>query len=85
MMVDPDAPDPDDPRFRNFLHWLVYNIPSDVVKKGKTAVDYIGAGKETPVLLIQCGPLTDPPPLSCPGPGRLSSAHRFVFLLFEQR
>lgn len=28
MMVDPDAPSPTNPTFRNFLHWLVINIPS---------------------------------------------------------
>lgn len=28
MMVDPDAPPPTHPTFRNFLHWLVINIPA---------------------------------------------------------
>lgn len=26
-MVDPDAPSPHDPKFRNWLHWMVINIP----------------------------------------------------------
>ena len=27
LMVDPDAPSPHDPKFRNWLHWMVINIP----------------------------------------------------------
>ena len=27
MMVEPDAPSPTNPSFKNFLHWLVINIP----------------------------------------------------------
>lgn len=27
LMVDPDAPSPDDPKMREWLHWIVVNIP----------------------------------------------------------
>lgn len=27
LMLDPDAPSPDAPEFRNVLHWMVVNIP----------------------------------------------------------
>ena len=29
MMVDPDAPSPQRPTIRSFLHWLVTNIPGE--------------------------------------------------------
>jgi len=28
LLVDPDFPDPDDPRFADFLHWMVVDIPA---------------------------------------------------------
>lgn len=28
VMTDPDAPSPEDPKMREFLHWLVVNIPA---------------------------------------------------------
>nr|AFS50164.1 flowering locus T [Narcissus tazetta subsp. chinensis] len=34
VMVDPDAPSPSDPNSREYLHWLVTNIP------GTTGVNY---------------------------------------------
>jgi phosphatidylethanolamine-binding protein (PEBP) family uncharacterized protein len=27
LMVDPDAPSPDNPAMREWLHWIVTNIP----------------------------------------------------------
>lgn len=48
MMVDPDAPSPTNPTFRNFLHWLVINIPSqtpptsEIWETGKEVVPYMG-------------------------------------------
>jgi phosphatidylethanolamine-binding protein (PEBP) family uncharacterized protein len=29
IMVDPDAPSPDDPKMKEWLHWIVANIPAD--------------------------------------------------------
>ena len=40
--VDPDAPSPDAPKYRFFLHWLVTNIPSVDVKRGNVIEDYMG-------------------------------------------
>jgi len=42
MQVDPDAPSPDAPKFRYWLHWLVTNIPGVDVKRGNIVVDYMG-------------------------------------------
>ncbi|KAI5068446.1 hypothetical protein GOP47_0016791 [Adiantum capillus-veneris] len=48
LMVDPDAPSPTKPSFRNFLHWLVVNIPGSVAPSqevwqlGQEGVEYMG-------------------------------------------
>lgn len=48
LMVDPDAPRPEAPKFRNWLHWIVVNIPGslasseDIWEKGKEVVAYNG-------------------------------------------
>lgn len=36
MMVDPDAPSRHNPKNREWLHWLVVNIPGGKVKMGET-------------------------------------------------
>ncbi|KAA8519896.1 hypothetical protein F0562_014194 [Nyssa sinensis] len=43
VMVDPDAPSPSEPTLREWLHWIVVDIPegSDVTK-GKELVAYMG-------------------------------------------
>jgi len=42
-MTDPDAPSRADPKNREWLHWLVVNIPGSEVTKGHTVVGYIGS------------------------------------------
>lgn len=42
--IDPDAPSRTDPKFREWHHWLVINIPGNDVSKGETLSEYIGAG-----------------------------------------
>lgn len=44
LMVDPDAPSRKDPKFREFCHFVVVNIPGTEVTKGDTLVEYIGSG-----------------------------------------
>uniref|UniRef100_A0A646QDK5 PBP1 n=1 Tax=Hemiscolopendra marginata TaxID=943146 RepID=A0A646QDK5_9MYRI len=43
-MTDPDAPSRKDPKFREWHHWLVVNIPGTDVSKGETLSEYIGSG-----------------------------------------
>lgn len=43
-MTDPDAPSRKQPKFREWHHWLVVNIPGDDISKGDTLSEYIGAG-----------------------------------------
>ncbi|KJH40733.1 phosphatidylethanolamine-binding protein, partial [Dictyocaulus viviparus] len=42
MMIDPDAPSRKNPKNRDFLHWLVVNIPGNDVNRGKEVVSYFG-------------------------------------------
>ena len=47
---DPDAPSREDPKWGEWRHWLVVNIPSagmaggDIASSGDEVVKYIGAG-----------------------------------------
>lgn len=44
LLTDPDAPSRKDPKFREWHHWLVTNIPGHEVSKGEVLADYIGSG-----------------------------------------
>jgi len=43
-MTDPDAPSRADPKFREWHHWLVGNIPGNDIAKGEVLSQYVGAG-----------------------------------------
>lgn len=43
-LTDPDAPSRQKPERREFLHWLVYNIPGCDLAKGETLVEYVPSG-----------------------------------------
>ncbi|GJQ88323.1 hypothetical protein Trydic_g223 [Trypoxylus dichotomus] len=43
-MTDPDAPSRKEPKFREWHHWLVGNIPGGDVSKGETLSEYVGSG-----------------------------------------
>lgn len=43
-MIDPDAPSRANPKFREWHHWLVGNIPGSNIEKGDTLSAYIGSG-----------------------------------------
>lgn len=42
--VDPDAPSRADPKWGEWRHWLVVNIPGCDVSKGEALSVYIGSG-----------------------------------------
>jgi phosphatidylethanolamine-binding protein (PEBP) family uncharacterized protein len=49
MLIDPDAPTPDDPKFAYWRHWVVTSIPSNpegagVVGAGRTLTQYLAPG-----------------------------------------
>ena len=43
-LPDPDAPSRKDPKFREWHHWLVGNIPGNKVSEGDTLSEYVGSG-----------------------------------------
>lgn len=40
LMVDPDAPDPKAPVHREWIHWMVVNIPGNRLNEGQTILPY---------------------------------------------
>ncbi|KAJ1358926.1 Phosphatidylethanolamine-binding protein 1 [Parelaphostrongylus tenuis] len=42
MMIDPDAPSRANPYLRDYLHWLVVNVPRNLIRCGNTSASYIG-------------------------------------------
>ncbi|KAF1850194.1 PEBP-like protein [Cucurbitaria berberidis CBS 394.84] len=50
LLIDPDAPTPDDPKFSYWRHWVVTNIPSpssltsDIIQSGRTLTQYLAPG-----------------------------------------
>jgi len=44
LKVDPDAPSRAAPKFREWQHWIVGNIPGVDISKGETLAEYVGAG-----------------------------------------
>jgi len=43
-MTDPDAPSRQDPKFREWHHWLVGNIQGGNISKGDVLSAYVGSG-----------------------------------------
>ncbi|KAL2140466.1 hypothetical protein VTI28DRAFT_3784 [Corynascus sepedonium] len=73
MMIDPDAPTPDDPKFAYWRHWVVAHIPlpvgSDEARPKVLRLDEDGR------VLTQ---------YLAPGPKDESRPHRYLFLLFAE-
>ncbi|KAJ4984317.1 phosphatidylethanolamine-binding protein [Stagonosporopsis vannaccii] len=46
LLIDPDAPTPDDPKFAYWRHWVVTNVPSSAgdISAGKTLTQYLAPG-----------------------------------------
>jgi len=42
MMVDPDAPSPEDPKNREWLHWLIVNTRGTEIDRGDILCNYMG-------------------------------------------
>ena len=42
--LDPDAPSRADPKWGEWHHWLVTNIPGAEVTKGVSSSEYVGSG-----------------------------------------
>ena len=44
LLPDPDAPSRTDPKFGEWRHWLVFNIPGDRLAEGEEWWTYVGSG-----------------------------------------
>ncbi|XP_020798725.1 protein D3 [Drosophila serrata] len=44
ILTDPDAPSRKDPKYREWHHWLVVNIPGNNIEEGQVLTAYVGAG-----------------------------------------
>ncbi|XP_022220726.2 protein D2 [Drosophila obscura] len=44
LLTDPDAPSRKEPKFREWHHWLVVNIPGNQIAKADVLTEYVGAG-----------------------------------------
>lgn len=44
IMTDPDAPSRNNPKMREWHHWLIGNIPGNQIDKGEVLTDYVGSG-----------------------------------------
>ncbi|KAH8343864.1 hypothetical protein KR084_000561 [Drosophila pseudotakahashii] len=44
VLTDPDAPSRKDPKFREWHHWLVVNIPGNQIENGTVLTAYVGSG-----------------------------------------
>jgi phosphatidylethanolamine-binding protein len=44
FLTDPDAPNRQEPKFREVRHWLVVNIPGSNLSAGEVKWQYIGSG-----------------------------------------
>ncbi|CAI9087642.1 OLC1v1021765C1 [Oldenlandia corymbosa var. corymbosa] len=83
IMVDPDAPSPSEPTLREWLHWMVVNIPEGGdATQGKELVGYMRPQPPTGIhryvfaVFEQEGVIERPKDL--PGPRQNFSTRRFV-------
>lgn len=44
IFTDPDAPSRSNPIRREFLHWLIVNIPGAEISKGEVLAEFLGSG-----------------------------------------
>ncbi|EFJ08786.1 hypothetical protein SELMODRAFT_229523 [Selaginella moellendorffii] len=70
VMVDPDAPSPSEPSMREWVHWIVADIPGGAdASQGREILQYIGPKPPTGihryifVVFRQMGPVLMLPPL----------------------
>ncbi|KAL9351945.1 hypothetical protein Peur_054625 [Populus x canadensis] len=88
VMVDPDAPSPSNPNLREYLHWLVTDIPAT------TGANFEHFGCQDNIILQNMIPndpisenilLANGQEVVCyESPRPTAGIHRFVFVLFRQ-
>ena len=43
VLTDPDAPSRKDPKYREWVHWLVLNVSGNDIDKGDVVIEYVGS------------------------------------------
>lgn len=74
LMVDPDAPSPDNPTRRFILHWLAANVTQGTAEAQAPLAGQRALTNSTPALV----------PYRPPMPPTNSSAHRYIIYAFAQ-
>jgi len=69
MMLDPDAPSPESPTYRHWLHYIVVNVP--------------GSGTHTDHADLHKGNIVTP--YMGPAPPLNTGNHRYVWLIYKQK
>ncbi|RLN11531.1 hypothetical protein C2845_PM09G10090 [Panicum miliaceum] len=89
IMTDPDAPSPSEPSMREWLHWLVVNIPGGTdPSQGEAVVPYmgprppVGIHRYVMVVFQQKARMTAPPALA---PGAEAARVGFTTRAFADR
>lgn len=74
IMIDPDAPSPDNPIRRSILHWLASGITQTLGGGSGRISGQRSLTNSTPATV----------PYAAPGPPPSSSAHRYFFYIWQQ-
>ncbi|TRM62209.1 phosphatidylethanolamine-binding protein [Schizophyllum amplum] len=72
VMLDPDAPSRDDPKFKSFRHWVITGLKAPAATSAST--------KNMAALKMK----TATTPYRPPGPRPGSGLHRYTFFLFQE-
>lgn len=57
MLIDPDAPTPEDPKFAFWRHWVVSGLKPGAAATGTTLTEFLGPGPKPEYVL-------PPPPVA---------------------
>jgi len=77
LMVDPDAPNKNNPTYADWLHWGLYNIPGDLLKyEALDVIEQAASGYS----LMDCFAH-----YQAPNPPKNSGPHRYHVILTEQK
>ncbi|RMZ68773.1 phosphatidylethanolamine-binding [Pyrenophora seminiperda CCB06] len=82
MMIDPDAPTPEDAKYAYWRHWVVTSISGAAGTGGGGGGGASLDGNEDEDITARGTTLT---PYLAPGPKDESGPHRYLFLLFEEK
>lgn len=83
-LLDPDAPSRKDPKFREWHHWLIGNIPGSNISQGEVLSEYVGSGPPQGKGHVLCVPTTYSTKVFNKFCFVGTGLHRYIFLIYEQ-